>query len=40
MNNKNKRLEIDETWFPVDCDDIKNIFCTVYNNGLRDQQFK
>ena len=26
MNNKNKRLKIDETWFPVDCNKIKIYF--------------
>ena len=26
MSNKNKRLKIDETWFPVDCGEIKIYF--------------
>ena len=26
MNNKNKRLKIDETWFPADCGKIKIYF--------------
>ena len=26
MNNKNKRVKIDETWFPVDCGEIKIYF--------------
>ena len=26
MNKKNKRVKIDETWFSVDCDEIKIYF--------------
>lgn len=26
INNKNKKRKIDETWFPVDCNEIKIYF--------------
>ena len=26
MNNENKRLKIDKTWFPIDCGEIKICF--------------
>ena len=32
LNNENERRKINESWFSVDCNEIK-IFRTMYNNG-------
>lgn len=29
MNNKNKRLKIDETWFSIDCNEIYFALCII-----------